>query len=353
MHNLDQIKKSHIIIIDDEEDNIYLLRRLLTKAGFTHITGLTDPVSAQEVCRFAKPDILLIDLRMPRMDGYELLTAFKSDTLTDDFIPILIFTGDLNPAARRKALELGATDFITKGGEDTEIVLRIQNFLQLRHLHRQVLQQNEILERRVLERTSDLEAARLDTLVRIAKSAECRDDATGQHTHRVGDLAASIAEQLPPGRIDPEEIRLAAPLHDVGKIGIPDQILLKPGSFTNEEYETMKTHAVLGYEILHGGPSPILQLAATIALSHHERWDGKGYPNGLIGENIPLPGRIVAIADVFDALTHERPYKRAWSIGEALNEISLGSGSQFDPFLVDIFLALPLGQYAPGIPFAA
>jgi len=320
------------------------LERLFEWEGYTQITGLTDPRAALELCRFARPDILLLDLHMPQIDGYTFLERLGENYTGDDFMPVLVFTADVNEEAKKRALTLGATDFLRKPCDPTEMALRVHNFLKMRHLHREVVRQNEALESRVQERTADLEAARLDALRRLAKAAECRDDDTGEHIQRVGELAALIGAALQAGP-SPAELRIAAPLHDIGKIGLPDSILLKPGKLTTEEFEAMKSHTTLGHEILSGGPSPILQLAASIALTHHERWDGSGYPGRLCGANIPIEGRVTAVADVFDALTRRRPYKAAWPLEEAVAEIRRGSGAHFDPEVVTAFLSLDLQEF--------
>jgi putative nucleotidyltransferase with HDIG domain len=248
-------------------------------------------------------------------------------------------TADITPEAKRRALTEGALDFLTKPFDATEVLLRIKNLLQTRLLHLQLREQNEVLDEKVRERTADLEATQVEILERLALAAEYRDDDTGEHTKRVGETTARIAEALDWSQAEVELIRRAAPLHDVGKIAIPDSILLKPGKLTPEEFERMKTHTSLGAQMLSGGEFPLLQLAEQIALTHHERWDGTGYI-GLREESIPMAGRIVTVADVFDALTSERPYKKAWPVSEAIEEIQRQSGHQFDPRIVEVFLKI-------------
>jgi putative two-component system response regulator len=220
-----------------------------------------------------------------------------------------------------------------------EVLLRIHNLLKTRMLHLQLSEQNQVLDEKVRERTLRLEEAQVEILERLAAAAEYRDDATGKHTKRVGQFSGMIAHalQLPTAEVD--LIRQASPLHDVGKIGIPDSILLKPGKLTDDEFEVMKTHTTIGARMLANGQSALTQMAQCIALSHHERWDGTGYPGRIKGEEIPLVGRIVTVADVFDALIHERPYKAAWPMQEALAEIERQSGHQFDPRVATAFLA--------------
>jgi putative two-component system response regulator len=241
---------------------------------------------------------------------------------------------------KRRALGAGARDFLTKPFDATEALLRMQNLLETRSLHLQLKDQNQMLEERVEQRTSQLQESQYEVLQRLGRAAEYRDDDTGQHTNRVGHFAAEIGRRVGMNPVEVELLHAAAPLHDVGKIGITDSILLKPGRLTSEEFATMKAHATIGANLLSGGQSGLVQLAELIARTHHERWDGSGYPQGLRGEEIPLCGRIVALADVFDALTHERPYKQAWPVAQAAQEIQNQSGRQFDPHLASIFLQM-------------
>jgi putative two-component system response regulator len=300
----------------------------------------------------APPDLLLLDLHMPGADGFEVMRRLEP-LLEGTWLPILVLTADTTSEAKQRALSAGARDFLSKPLERTEVLLRIENLLETRMLHLELQEQNASLEERVRLRTHELEEARLEILERLALAAEYRDDTTGEHAQRVGRTAALLFRAL--GRSDEEVqlIRQAATLHDVGKIGIPDAILLKPGRLSPEEYEAMKGHVEVSGRILAGSRSPLLRMSEEIALSHHERWDGRGYLGGLQGESIPLSGRAVAIADVFDALTHERPYKPAWPLDPAVAEIRDQSGRQFDSRMVDAFLTLDHRQLVAPVEPAA
>lgn len=333
-------ERVRILIVDDEPANTEFLRHVLEPEGYGRLVECTDATAALDQFHDIDPDLVLLDLMMPKCDGYQFLKELRTRLSPGDFLPVLVVTGDTSAEAQRRALSLGARDFLTKPLSPADVRLRVRNLLQTRFLQARLREYNSLLEDRVVERTQELEAARLETLDRLARAAEYRDDDTGQHTQRVGRVAARLATVLG----EPEEqvrlIRRAAPLHDIGKIGVPDSILLKPGRLTKEERATMQRHTRIGAEILSGSRFPLLQLAEEITLIHHEWWDGGGYPEGLMGEAIPLAGRIVAVADVFDSLTHERPYKDAWSVKEALNELQACSGSQFDPRVVEAMLRI-------------
>jgi putative two-component system response regulator len=232
---------------------------------------------------------------------------------------------------------------LTKPFDPTEVELRIRNLLETRRLQLALQRQNQTLEERVEARTHDLDLARLETLERLALAGEYRDDNTHEHAQRVGRTVALLAGSMGLHPVEVERLRRAAPLHDIGKIGIPDAILLKPARLDEHEYELMKAHTTIGHQILTGSGSQVLQLSAEIALTHHERWDGKGYPNALGGEEIPLAGRLTAVADVFDALMHRRPYKEAWPLDAALAEIRVGSGRRFEPAVIEAFRTLDAG----------
>ena len=334
------LKDARILIVDDEEANVSLLERLLKRAGYTNLKGITDSRHAASLCIQFVPDLILLDLNMPHRDGFAVMEEVKSLTPDGIYLPILILTADTTSEAKQRALSMGAKDFLSKPLDLSEVLLRVKNLLETRFLYLQLRDQNHILEERVSERTQDLEEARVEILERLAHAAEFRDDVTGEHTKRVGQISALLARALGLPEAQVELIRRAAPLHDVGKIGIPDHILLKPERLTAEEFEQMKTHTTIGARILSGSRVPLLQLAEEIALTHHECWDGTGYPQALEGEATPLAGRIVGIADVFDALTYERPYKEAWPEEKALTELERQKGRQFEPQVVETFLAV-------------
>jgi putative two-component system response regulator len=327
---------ARILIVDDEAANVELLKRLLERAGFTRLDSTNDPREAASMFQALRPDLVLLDLHMPHMDGLEVIDEL-SQLGEATYLPILMLTGDMTPEARREALSRGAKDFVNKPFHSDEVLLRIRTLLETRFLYLQIQSQNQVLELKVQERTKELESAQIEIIERLARAAEFRDDNTGQHTERVGQMAALLAQEI--GLPEPQVllIRRAAPLHDVGKIGIPDAVLLKLGKLTDDEFALVKTHTTIGARILSGSHFGLLRLAEEIAFSHHERWDGSGY-EGMVGEAIPLAGRIVAIADVFDALTQKRPYKAAWSIADAVQEIDRQRNRQFDPALVDAFL---------------
>jgi putative two-component system response regulator len=329
-------RNARILIVDDEPINVDLLRRLLERAGFSRLSSTNDSREAVDLYTRFRPDLILLDLHMPHRDGLEVMDELNQ-IAESSYLPILMLTGDDTPEAKREALSRGAKDFLNKPFHSDEVLLRIGTLLETRFLYLQIQSQNQILEAKVRDRTRELEAAQIEIIERLARAAEFRDDNTGQHTERVGQMAALLARQIGLSDTQVSLIRRAAPLHDVGKIGIPDSVLLKLGKLTAAEFELVKTHTTIGARILSGSRFTILRLAEEIAFNHHERWDGKGY-NGISGSEIPLGGRIVAIADVFDALTQQRPYKPAWPVSDAIAEIDRQRGRQFDPALVDAFL---------------
>jgi putative two-component system response regulator len=340
-------KNARILLVDDEPANIDLLRRLLVRAGFTRIESTSDSRDVADLYVKFRPDLILLDLHMPHRDGLAVMDELNQ-IAEASYLPILMLTGDDTQEAKREALSRGAKDFLNKPFNSDEVILRIGTLLETRFLYLQIQSQNQILEAKVRDRTRELESAQIEIIERLARAAEFRDDNTGQHTERVGQMAALLARQIGLPDAQVSLIRRAAPLHDVGKIGIPDSILLKLGKLTPDEFALVKTHTSIGARILSGSRFTILRLAEEIAFNHHERWDGDGYA-GVVGSAIPLAGRIVAVADVFDALTQKRPYKAAWSISDAITEMERQRGKQFDPTLVDAFLRV-IEQREPQMP---
>ena len=275
---------------------------------------------------------------MPHLDGFGVLEKLGPRLNGGGYFPVLMLTGDATPEAKRGALSLGAKDFVAKPFDASEVLLRIRNLLETRFLYRALEKDNGVLETLVKARTRELDDSQIEIVERLARAAEIRDDNTGRHTQRVARQSALIAEALGAEDRFVELIRRAAPLHDVGKIGIPDSILLKAGKLTDSEMEVVRSHTVVGARLLSGGNSDLVKMAQRIALSHHERWNGRGYPQGLRGEAIPLEARVVGLADVLDALTHRRPYRSASTIEEALDEVRKERGQHFDPALVDALI---------------
>lgn len=329
--------EARILIVDDEQANVRMLELMLTRVGYRRLFCTTDSRRVVDLFREVEPDLVLLDLHMPYLDGFAVLAQLAELVPDGEYLPILVLTADVAEEARERALSSGAHDFLTKPLQRTEVLLRIRNLLSTRILHRKLQRNNAELHERVLERTRELEEARIEVLDRLMLAAEYRDDETGQHTRRVGENAARIAAALglPPAEV--ELIRRAAPLHDVGKIAIPDEILLKPGPLSAQELIVMRTHTTAGAKMLAGGRSELLQLAEKVALSHHERWDGRGYPHGTSAELIPLAARIVALADFHDALSHARPYRPAWEPARVRAEITKETGAHFDPEVVRAF----------------
>lgn len=285
--------------------------------------------------RLAK--ILIVD---DQEINIQLLERIRRRIGPDHYLPVLVLTADNTPEIKQEALRIGANDFLNKPFDRTEVLLRIHNLLNTRALHLQLHHYNETLEKSVRERTAELEQAKNEILQLLGRASEFRDDMTGRHTKRVGKMSGLIAERLGLPEEHVDLICKAAPLHDIGKMGIPDHILLKPGRLAPQEFERMKAHTTIGAHILEGSGFSVLKLARLIAEAHHEKWDGTGYPKGLKGEEIPIEARIVALADFYDALTHERAYKRAWTAEEALAEIIAERGKHFDPQVVEVFVEL-------------
>lgn len=332
-----QIKNARILIVDDNQTNVTLLDMLLKAEGYTNLTGVTDPREVKALYKKAPFDLVLLDIRMPHLDGFGVMAQIR-EIEGDGYLPVMVLTAQTDMETKLKALESGAMDFLHKPFDQLEVLTRIRNMIHARLLHNQVKDQNALLEERVRERTRELEETRLEVVKRLGVAAEFKDNETGLHVVRMSKIAKVLAEAVGMSPDDAELLCQAAPMHDIGKIGIPDHILLKPGKLTDDERTIMQEHARVGAEILGEHEWPLMHMARIVALTHHEKWDGTGYPRGLKGDDIPLVGRICAVADVFDALTSDRPYKKGWAVEEAAEFIREQSGRHFDPDVVEKFL---------------
>jgi len=333
----DSIKSAKILVIDDEPINLEILEEILDTAGYNNITLTSKPEEGVKHYFDDEFDLVLLDILMPEMDGFSVLNAFqKRENYTE--IPVLVLTALNDPNTRLKALQGGARDFITKPFSAMEVLARIQNLLDIRLAQKQLSQANKILDFKVQERTKELKDTMFEITHRLSIAAEYRDNETGMHLIRMSLYSVEIAKKIGFSFDQCELLRHAAPMHDIGKIGIPDSILLKPETLDDIEMEEMKTHTLIGAKILEGHPSELLQTAKDIALSHHERWDGNGYPHQIAGEKISIMARIITIADIFDALTSRRPYKSPWPVDEAKEFITENSGKIFDSNLITAFL---------------
>lgn len=351
--------KKRILFVDDEQNFLEGMRRMLrAQDGVWDMDFIANAYAAfDQICKTGY-DAIVSDIKMPCMDGFELLGKIRNTEWTKD-IPVLILTGSNENHLKQRALDLGATDLLNKPVNREDLIARLRSMLRLKSYQDEITAQNALLDRKVRERTLELEETRLDIIWRLAKMAEFRDYDTGNHIVRVGYYCWAIAGALGLEQEYIEALFLTSPLHDIGKIGIPDDILLKPGKLSPEEFEVMKKHCAIGAEMLRhdcnckdafleerglhrykttgNGSNPLLKMASTIALSHHERWDGTGYPSGLAGDKIPMESRIVALSDVYDALCSVRPYKPAFTEEESLTIIRDEVGTHFDPAVYDAF----------------
>jgi putative two-component system response regulator len=339
MHFERWLNDAMILVVDDEPAVADVLCRMLAAEGFSRVTAVRRPMDAIDRFRELKPDLVLLDYHMPQGNGVALLEEMNLLIGRSAYLPIMVLTGDLLAEAKQRALVCGAADFLHKPVEPFEFLNRVRNLLRTRHLYLQLQAEKEQLESTVAERMQEIRRAQTEILERLAVASDYRDDETGEHTRRIGDISARIGIRLGYDAQQVVLLRQAAQLHDVGKIGVSDEVLLAPGKLTPEQFGEMKRHTEFGRDILSGGRSDLLMLAEEIACCHHERWDGAGYPHGLKGDEIPLAARIVAVADFFDALTHDRRYRAALPVSEVVEMIRAGSGSHFDPEVVQAFLA--------------
>ncbi len=332
-----QYQEAVILIVDDQSTVIILLESMLKSAGYKNIHSTTKSSTVLDLYRNLRPDLMLLDIQMPDVDGFQVMGQLEVANRKNEYLPILVLSAEQDQETRHRALDSGAKDFLNKPFDRIEVLMRIRNILEASLLYKEIRHQNEDLEKRVQERTNELRETQREIVQRLGRAAEFRDTDTGAHISRMSRYSEKLGRAAGLGEEECELILLAMSMHDVGKIGIPDHILLKPGKLTADEWDVMRTHTILGAQLLSGSQSPLLQMGETVALTHHEKWNGTGYPHKLAGHDIPLPGRICAVCDVFDALTSARPYKDAWPIDKALEELRNLSGSHLDPYLVDLF----------------
>lgn len=338
-HEIDEVNNRHpvadILVVDDDPAVQRMMRRILGRAG--HNVMVADGSrQAFDLLAGNLPELIVLDLSLPYIDGFEVATRLKSDVRTRE-IPIIVFTGLSSSRNHIKAMDLGVNDFLSKTAEPEEILARIRSHLRIKQLNDQLSAYHSSLEKTIALKTSQLKDASLEVIWRLTAASEYRDNETGAHIQRMSQYSAAIARRMGLPAKTADAILYAAPMHDIGKIGIPDRILLKPDKLDAEEWEIMKKHTIIGANILEASKIGFVRLGATIALLHHEKWDGSGYPRGLSGNQIPIVGRIVSVADVFDALTSKRPYKKIFSVEESLRMIAEGRGKHFDPKVVDAF----------------
>lgn len=330
-----EIHECKILIVDDMPDNILILEEVLKRAGFQHIDCETDPRGVLELVCKQDFDLILLDIQMPYLDGFQVMSQLRK--LEEKLPVIIVLTANNEPIVRHEALAGGAKDFISKPFDHKEVIFRIRNILEMRVMQKKLNIKNGQLEERCQSRTEELVQTRLQAIRCLGKAAEYRDNETGMHVIRISKIAARIGQELGLNESQCDLILIASPMHDIGKIGIPDSILLKPGRLDDEEWKIMQSHSIIGEKILSIPGSELFEVAAEIARSHHEKWDGSGYPDGLKGEDIPLMSRIVSVCDTFDALLSVRPYKKSWPIDDVVTYIRDKSGTQFDPAIVEAF----------------
>lgn len=343
--------KATLLVVDDVPGNLLLLSELLRPHYQLRVASGGE--KALQIARRSPPDLILLDVMMPDMDGYEVCRQLQAHPLTCD-IPVVFLTAKNQAEDQRQGLELGGVDYLHKPFEPAVLLARVQSHLRLKARADQLRQRNDQLDLEVAQRTEELQSVHDVTILALASLAETRDNETGNHLRRTQNYVRALACKLREqprfaAQLDDETVELlykSAPLHDIGKVGIPDHILLKPGRFEPHEFEVMKRHPRLGYEALVnaeemlGTPVPFLRIAKEIALSHHEKWDGSGYPQGLRGEAIPLSARLMAVADVYDAVISRRVYKPEMPHEKAVAIIREGCGSHFDPAVAEAFFSL-------------
>ena len=331
--------KARILAVDDEEQIRNIIKHALSDYAY-EIFLASDGAEALETVEEVSPDVILLDIQMPGMNGIEVTKVLKQNDKTK-IIPVVIFSGVHDVEYRIEALEAGADDFLSKPFIIQELITRVKTLVQVKKYNDHMIDHQKELQEQIEKKTKQIKDTSLETVYRLSRAAEFRDEDTGDHIKRLSHLAASLYQKLGRTESEVEAIQYASIMHDVGKIGVPDTILLKPGKLDGNEWEIMKLHTTIGGKILEASSSKFLQFGEIIARTHHEKWDGSGYPKGLHGNEIPVAGRVTTVVDVFDALTSKRPYRKdPFTIGQAFNIIRKGKGIHFDPDIVDTFLSM-------------
>lgn len=336
----DVLRASRILIVDDEPANVAVLEAMLTGERYANLTTTGDPREVVGLHQSHDFDLILLDIRMPHMSGIEVLEKLSATLEPGDWLPVLVVTAQTDDETRYKALAAGARDFVNKPFKRWEVMLRIRNLLETRHFFKHQRMRADQLDEIVHERTKEIRETQLKIIERLGAAGEYRDEETGMHVMRMSHSSQKLALAAGLDAATAETILYATPMHDIGKIGISDTILLKPSRLDPDERKIMETHAAIGGKIIGEHKAEVLAMARNVALFHHEKWDGSGYPHGIKGEAIPIEARIAAICDVFDALTSARPYKEAWPLDKAVGLIKEQAGKHFDPRLVEVFLGI-------------
>lgn len=336
-----ELKQAKILAVDDNPINLQVITTLLKKNGYSRVTQTSNPYEVNDLFNEVGFDLLLLDIHMPGMDGFQVMEQLNKNN-PGRYLPILILTADISRDVRYKALCNGAKDFITKPFDKAEVEYRVRNILQVSLLQKMLQEQNDILEIKVRQRTKQLEEAQVKLVECLGLAAEYRDNETGMHVVRIGRMSRLLAQKMGLPQQQCDILGHASPMHDLGKIGITDEVLLKKGKLENKEWQQMQQHTTIGGDILRSVGGELMETAAIIAETHHEKWDGSGYPKGISGEEIPLITRITSVCDVFDALLSKRPYKHPWSLDKTITYLIESSGKHFDPSVVEAFItALP------------
>lgn len=333
------IYECKIMIVDDVIENVKALKRILRKAGYLNVVHTTDSTEVIKTCKEENPDIILLDLLMPIKSGFEILDEL-SLFYEDEYVPVIVITGRNDTNSKIDALQRGAKDYLEKPFDSVELLIRMKNNLEPRILNKFNMSNNSVLDEMIKQQTSDLVELKAELASKLLKAIEYRDDDINKHTLNVSEMSYMLGKALELDEKFCQTLKSASMMHDIGKVAVPDFILLSEGLHSGEEQKIMELHTIKGAEILSGSKFELIQMAEKIALTHHEKWDGSGYPNKIVGEEIPLEGRIVAICDSFDYFLSRGMYKEEMPLDKAIDRIKNDRGIYFDPKITDVFIEL-------------